>query len=97
MVTALLWVPLPTLNQAYNMVIQKESPRGMTSVASANVVSSSDNRVKMKPNIECDFFHKRCYTKDRCYARVCEFCHKKGYLKDNCFILRDLKKGKKKS
>lgn len=60
----LLGVPLTSLNRDYSMVIQEENHRGVTGVVSANVVSSTDNRVKSITNVECEFCHKMGHTKD---------------------------------
>lgn len=53
------------------MVIQEESRRRVIGMITVNVVFSFDNRDMINPNLECDYYHKKGHTKDKCYAMLC--------------------------
>ncbi|XP_073119656.1 uncharacterized protein [Henckelia pumila] len=88
--------PLPSVNQAYSIVIHEESTRHVLSsspiagIPAAAFYSSSTKRIG---SVICDNCHKPGHTKYQCYRLVgydsvtCDHCHKPGHLKEHCYRL----------
>ncbi|XP_075095350.1 uncharacterized protein LOC142173624 [Nicotiana tabacum] len=91
----LMMPTIPTINQAYAMVIQDKSPRmmtensfGMPNHNEPTAMFTIQARPKQKSNYElrCDFCKMKGHTRDGCYKLMkCDYCNKTGYLKENCY------------
>ncbi|XP_019257850.1 PREDICTED: uncharacterized protein LOC109236082 [Nicotiana attenuata] len=88
---------IPTVNQAYAMILQDESQK-IIAGNSSYVPDSSDlttlysskvgQKMKKNYNLECDYCNMKGHTKDNCYKLLrCEYCNMKGHLKTNCYKL----------
>lgn len=91
----LLWDPPPSVNQAYNLLIQEESQKGFTSTVLAYVGPFSDNTLlnvdkgRVNQYRECAVCKKKGHAIERCFSKGCDFCKKKRYVKDNCFKYKE--------
>ncbi|XP_019229795.1 PREDICTED: uncharacterized protein LOC109210784 [Nicotiana attenuata] len=88
---------IPTVNQAYAMILQDESQKFVAG-NSSYVPDSSDptalnsskvgQKMKKNYNLECDYCNMKGHTRDNCYKLLrCEYCNMKGHLKTNCYKL----------
>lgn len=80
----LLTVPSPSLNQAYNMIMQDENQRVQSSLNSNGVlplqkmdvsdptslVSSHTNRLNQTSGLYCDHYHLLNHTRANCYRLI---------------------------
>ncbi|GMI67901.1 hypothetical protein HRI_000459300 [Hibiscus trionum] len=76
----LLMKPLPTVNQAYNMLVQEEGQRQYSSVTTQNLAeptalySSSGaqgyGQFRKKFNGICDYYHLKGHKKESCYRLI---------------------------
>lgn len=75
-----MMIPIPTVNKAYSMLIERESQRSMT-----NTLGTMDNvemnalmtikgrniqQTKRSFNVQCDFFHMKGHTRAECYKII---------------------------
>lgn len=68
------------------MIIHEKNQRDVTGMASANAVSSTENRVKANTNVEYELCHKKSHTEGICYTKGCDFCYKKGHVKETMTV-----------
>jgi len=92
---------LPNVNQAYALVIQDESQKGiagdigegMDSLALYTARSNTPQQFHPKPrknyqNLFCDFYSMRGHVRADCNKlKKCDHCHVTGHIKENCFLL----------
>ncbi|XP_019232805.1 PREDICTED: uncharacterized protein LOC109213460 [Nicotiana attenuata] len=87
---------IPTVNQAYAMILQDESQRlvagGSYSAESIDPTALFSSKIGQKQrrnfNVECDFCHLKGHTKEECYKlMMCDYCNRKGHLRANCYKL----------
>ncbi|XP_039038591.1 uncharacterized protein LOC120176179 [Hibiscus syriacus] len=70
----LVMQPLPTVNQAYSMMIQEESQRSHLSVA-------------VVPDSMALYSSSAASSKQKRFSGTCDYCKIKGYKKDQCYRL----------
>lgn len=75
----LLMTPLPSVNQAYAMIIGDESQKAVTSNPAGLLGAMPDN-VVMYSKANSQKFKKK-------YNLYCEFCKMKNHTKENCYKL----------
>lgn len=88
---------VPSINQAYAMVLQDESRRQISGTnfgttghiePTAMFTAQSGGKQKRNYTLECDFCHMKRHIRDACYKLMkCDCCLKKGHLKENCYKL----------
>ncbi|KAJ0031388.1 hypothetical protein Pint_13660 [Pistacia integerrima] len=74
----LMMTPLPSINQAYSMLITEESQRNI------NTVSPVDT--PLEPTVLFSSSHQSTKSKKN-WNLVCEHCNVKGHKKENCYRL----------
>lgn len=93
----LMTVPSPSLNQAYNMIMQDESQRTQSQMITASTVplqqldingtttlaSVQHNKVKKSSDLYCEYCHLRNHTIKNCYKLI-------GYPTDHKFGKRSI-------
>ncbi|GMJ10663.1 hypothetical protein HRI_004735500 [Hibiscus trionum] len=75
----LLMKPLPTINQAYNMLVQEEGQR-QHSVNSVQVQNEPTALYTSSYSQSHNQYKKK-------FNGICDFCHIKGHKKENCYRL----------
>ncbi|GAV60755.1 hypothetical protein CFOL_v3_04284 [Cephalotus follicularis] len=89
--------PLPTLGQAYSLINQEESDRGIISMTGSYIACHNDSHAAFLSKI---YKGKNNVTQE---GIKCEYCHWSGHTKENCYKLigyppgHRLYKGKKDS
>ncbi|XP_015162894.1 uncharacterized protein [Solanum tuberosum] len=87
----LMLIPIPSVNQAYSMMIEWESQRNMAHVAGsmtnmeiASLVAGRNGHPKLKKNwnSQCDYCRRTGHTRDNCYKLI-------GYPPDFKFRKKD--------
>ncbi|XP_070029288.1 uncharacterized protein [Nicotiana sylvestris] len=82
----LLIVPVPTLNQAYNMIMQDESQRTQSSMISQ--LSTGLQQMNMIDPTAFAFTQNNKSKKNN--GMYCNYCHLKVHLKENCYSWLDI-------
>lgn len=78
-----LTVPMPTLNQAYNMIMKDESHRAQSSMISQLILGLQ--QMNMTDQTTFAFTQNNKFKKNN--GMYCNYCHMKGHLKENCYKL----------
>lgn len=76
----LLMKPLPTLSQAYFMLLQEENQR--SSHNSQHLLETTAMNVKVQSNKSKQNFPKKSDN-----SEVCDYCHNSGHIREKCFFL----------
>ncbi|XP_070028986.1 uncharacterized protein [Nicotiana sylvestris] len=77
----LLTVPVPTLNQAYNMIMQDESQRIQSNMISQPIDARQNNRFKRNNGQYCNYCNMKGHRRENCYKLV-------GYPSNHKFTKR---------
>lgn len=81
----LMMKPLPTLSQAYSLLLQEESQRASPVITNSAAMNMKYHGSKSKP-YPVNSFKKGPVVGDSSPG-VCEYCHNLGHVQDKCFFL----------
>lgn len=81
----LMMTPLPSLNQAYALIISDESQKSMASSTSAGLLGAVPVSNGYDPTAMYSKEGNQKYKKN--FNLFCEFCKMKGHTKDICYKL----------
>lgn len=84
----LMMKPLPTLSQAYSLLLQEESQRASPGVVESVAMNVQYSGSKTKPYPVNSF--KKGFSGDKsgdASTENCDYCHNPGHTQDKCFFL----------
>ncbi|KAL8145688.1 hypothetical protein AgCh_003726 [Apium graveolens] len=83
----LLMKPIPSLNQAFSLLLQEESQRDFASISNTPVTENMAMNVKFNPNFRTKGINNAGQRKTGDSAFTCDYCQMTGHSRDKCFCL----------
>ncbi|XP_074352187.1 uncharacterized protein LOC141691361 [Apium graveolens] len=83
----LLMKPIPSLNQAFSLLLQEESQRDFASISNTPVTENIAMNVKFNPNFRTKGINNASQRKTGDSAFTCDYCQMTGHSRDKCFCL----------
>ncbi|XP_074365665.1 uncharacterized protein LOC141706743 [Apium graveolens] len=83
----LLMKPIPSLNQAFSLLLQEESQRDFASISNTPVTKNMAMNVKFNANFKTKGINNAGQRKTGDSAFTCDYCQMTGHSRDKCFCL----------
>ncbi|XP_074363351.1 uncharacterized protein LOC141703860 [Apium graveolens] len=83
----LLMKPIPSLNQAFSLLLQEESQRDFASISNTPVTENMAMNVKFNPNFRTKGINNAGQRKTSDSAFTCDYYQMTGHFRDKCFCL----------